>query len=64
MVTLKNNNGEVTYSVVGDLEANPKEKKISLLSPIGNAIAGKKVGDSVIIQTPREKTSYSIQEIS
>jgi len=63
-VTLKSEKGEVTYSMVGDLEADPKEKKISLLSPIGSAIAGKKVGDSVTIQTPSGEMKYSIGKIS
>jgi len=63
-VELQNKDRKVTYSVVGDLEANPQEKKISLMSPLGKAISGKKVGDSVTIETQTGKTEYQIQKIS
>lgn len=63
-VTLVSKNGEVTYYVVGDLEADPKEKKISLLSPLGRAIAGRKKGDKVAIEIPTETMSYVITKIS
>lgn len=55
---------QLRYQVVGDLEANPSEGKISLRSPLGSAIAGHKVGDKVEFQTPRGKISYEIKEIS
>lgn len=63
-VTLKNDKGEVVYHVVGDLEANPQEKKISLLSPLGRAINERRVGERVTIKTPRGKVTYSISKIS
>lgn len=63
-VTLKNNNEEATYAIVGDLEANPKEGKISLKSPIGQAIAGKRIGDKVSITTPSGTTTYEIVHIA
>lgn len=63
-VTLKNDSGEVTYQIVGDLEADPKTGKISLLSPIGRAINGARVGDNVAIETPSGKINYSIDKIS
>ncbi|MEX2012928.1 MAG: GreA/GreB family elongation factor [Candidatus Levyibacteriota bacterium] len=63
-VELQSKDGKVTYSVVGDLEANPQEKKISLMSPLGKAISGKKVGDSVAVETQSGKTEYQIQKIS
>jgi transcription elongation factor GreA len=59
-VTLANNEREMTYQFVGDLEANPGEKKLSLLSPIGKAVEGKKVGDKVEIVTPSGVVSYRI----
>jgi transcription elongation factor GreA len=55
---------EKRYQIVGDLEANPSEGKISLLSPLGQAIAGKKVGDEAIFQTPRGEITYKISSIS
>ena len=63
-VTLVSKSGEVTYYVVGDLEADPKEKKISLLSPLGRAISGRKTGDKVAIEIPTGIVSYVITKIS
>lgn len=59
---VKLSNG-ITFLIVGDLEAKPSEKKISLLSPIGQALEGKKQGDKVEITTPQEKLSYKILEV-
>lgn len=61
IVTLSNGK---TYEVVGDLEANPKENKISLLSPIGKAIKDKREDDTVFMETPSGKISYTITKIS
>src|SRR5665213_521723 len=44
------------FQVVGTVEADPLNGKISDESPIGQALLGKKVGDSVEIQTPTEST--------
>lgn len=63
-VTLKSQNGEVTYDLVGDLEAKPSERKISLLSPIGLALKNKHVGSEVEIITPGGKINYRIVKIS
>ncbi len=60
-VTLSNGK---TYKVVGDLEANPSENKISLLSPIGKAIKDKAVNDEAILDSPSGKISYKIIKVS
>ncbi|HSW75378.1 MAG TPA: transcription elongation factor GreA [Candidatus Saccharimonadales bacterium] len=52
------------FQVVGTVEADPLNGKISDESPIGRALLGKKVGEDVEIQTPAEKTTYKIAEIS
>lgn len=62
-VTLTNAEKEITYTIVGDFEANPSEGKISLLSPLGKAIDGKKIGDEVTLETPRGKLIYKIVSI-
>ena len=62
-VTLKADNFEAVYSIVGDLEANPSEGKISLLSPLGKALENKKVGDEAIIETPMKRIIYKITAI-
>lgn len=63
-VELKTSGKSVTYTVVGPVEANPIEGKISNESPIGMALYGKKVGDSATISTPKGDISYKIAQIS
>lgn len=63
-VTLSDNKRERTYQIVGDLEANPGEGRLSLLSPIGRAIVGKKLDSEVEIETPAGKYTYKITKIS
>lgn len=59
-VELKTGKKTVTYSVVGPVEADPLEGKISNESPIGVALMGKKVGDRVVITTPKGEISYEL----
>lgn len=63
-VTLLSGRKKLIYQIVGDLEANPSQGKISLLSPIGRAIFGKKTNDKVQINTPSGKILYKIIAIS
>lgn len=51
------------FQVVGTVEADPLNGKISDESPIGQALLGKKQGDSVEIHTPAETTTYKVVEI-
>lgn len=62
-VELKTGKKTVTYTVVGPVEADPLEGKISDESPIGEAIFGKKVGDSATITTPKGEVTYEIVKI-
>ncbi|HEX9595221.1 MAG TPA: transcription elongation factor GreA [Candidatus Saccharimonadales bacterium] len=50
-------------TIVGSVEADPKQNKISDESPLGRAILGRKVGDEVEISTPSGKTVYVIKKI-
>ena len=52
-----------TYKIVGDDEAEFKENKISYLSPLGKALIGKEVGDTVIVKAPKGDVEYEIEEI-
>jgi len=63
-VELKTGNSSVVYTVVGPVEADPLEGKISNKSPIGEALFGKKVGERVVIVTPKGKIDYEITSIS
>lgn len=62
-VTLKSTEKTVVYQLVGPVEANPLEGKISNESPIGTELMGKKVGDEVSIETPKAKIAYVIEQI-
>ena len=55
---------EYNYSIVGPYEAELEERKISTASPIAKGLIGKKVGDSVEVQTPRGPHPYEIISIS
>lgn len=52
------------FQVVGTVEADPLEGKISDESPIGKALLGKKEGDEVEIVTPAETATYTVVDIS
>ncbi|MCS6838224.1 MAG: transcription elongation factor GreA [Bdellovibrionaceae bacterium] len=51
---------KVTFQIVGTDEANVKEHKISILSPLARAIIGKTKGDVVLVQSPRGDKEYEI----
>lgn len=59
-VELKSGAKTVAYHVVGPVEANPVEGKISDESPIGRALMGRKVGDKVVVSTPKGDITYEI----
>lgn len=65
-VKIKNlkNNAEMQYQLVAENEANLKEKKISVESPIGKGLLGKSVGDIADIQTPGGVVQFEIIEIT
>lgn len=64
-VTIKEGNFEPeTFIIVGMAEANPREGKISNESPIGKAILGHKIGDSVKVETPGGTYTVKILKIS
>ena len=64
-VKLKNDAGKAKeFQVVGTVEADPLNGKISDESPIGMALMGKKEGESVEIVTPAETALYKIVDIS
>jgi len=65
-VKLKNlkNNSIVEYVLVSESEANLKEGKIAITTPIGKGLVGKKKGEIVEIQVPAGKLQFHILEIS
>ena len=65
-VKIKNtkNNAVMTYTLVSDSEANLKEGKISVSTPIAQGLMGKKVGDVVEIRLPSGLMTFEIMDIS
>lgn len=53
----------VTYQIVGDDEADLKQGKISLNSPVARALIGKYAGDVAEVQTPGGKREYEILDV-
>ena len=65
-VQIKNvkNNAVMTYTLVSDSEANLKEGKIAVSTPIAKGLMGKKVGDVVEIKVPSGTMNFEIMNIS
>lgn len=65
-VTVKNlaDNSTITYTIVPDIDANFKEKKISINAPIAQGLVGKKKGDVAEIEVPIGKLNLEILDIS
>lgn len=65
-VKIKNtrNNKEVTYTLVSEAEANLKQKKISVTSPIGKGLLGKTVGELAQVSTPAGSIDFEIMDIT
>jgi transcription elongation factor GreA len=55
---------EYTFNLVGPEEADVKQGKISLSSPVGKALIGKEVGDTAVIKAPARTIEYEILEIN
>ena len=57
-------NEEWTLTMVSAYEADPDKDRISDISPVGQALLGKKVNDRVTVRTPGGTTNYTIQKIT
>jgi len=62
-VTLTVNGKQEVFTLVGEWEADPMEKKISHESPLGKALMGKTVGDEIEVDAPAGKIIYKIVSI-
>lgn len=62
-VELEDADSAVTYQIVGDDEADIKEGKISVSSPIARALIGKYAGDSVEVQAPGGVRHYDVLDV-
>ena len=65
-VTIKNvkTKKELTYQLVSETEADLKAKKISVSSPIGAGLLGKKPGEIAVVETPRGNIEFEVIKIS
>ncbi len=63
-VLVKTSGKEVLFTVVGEWEADPAEKKISHESPLGKALLGKTVGSEIEVDAPAGKMVYTVVSIS
>jgi transcription elongation factor GreA len=63
-ITNKATKKSMTYQIVSEKEADLKLQKISITSPIGKGLLGKKVGDEAEIQAPNGKIVFHIDHIT
>ncbi|MBR2034421.1 MAG: GreA/GreB family elongation factor, partial [Prevotella sp.] len=57
------NNARMTYTIVSPHEANLREGKISIKSPIANALVGKRAGDVVEVHVPAGMQKFRIESV-
>jgi transcription elongation factor GreA len=60
----KKTNKEMTYKLVSESEADLKSMKISVSSPIGQGLLGKKVGDQAVVKTPAGEMVFEVLDIT
>jgi len=53
----------LTYKLVSETEADLKQKKISVSSPVGKGLLGKKVGEIAVVETPRGDMKFEVLDI-
>lgn len=63
-VEIKNGNINHIYKLVSKFEADPMNKKISDMSPLGKALLGRKIGEKVNVITPSGAKEYTIVQIT
>jgi transcription elongation factor GreA len=54
---------EITYQIVGEDEADLKQQKVSVKSPLARSLIGHHEGEEVTVQTPSGHTHYEIVEV-
>jgi transcription elongation factor GreA len=63
VVHIEVNGAKHEFTIVGEWEADPAAKKISHESPLGKALMGKKVGESVEVEAPSGTITYNIKSV-
>ncbi|MFC1627402.1 GreA/GreB family elongation factor [Patescibacteria group bacterium] len=62
-VVLNSGQKDIEYHLVSGFESDPLKGKLSVYSPIGKALVGKKAGEQITVNTPNGKTSYKIVSV-
>lgn len=62
-VTLSHGGESTVYTLVSEHESDPKIGKLSMKSPLGAELLGKKRGDTIVVQTPTGDKTYSIEKL-
>lgn len=63
-VTIQNPDQELTFTLVSEHESDLSAQKLSMTSPIGSALMGKSVGDTITIDAPAGSISYTIIQLT
>ncbi|MFI5265647.1 MAG: GreA/GreB family elongation factor, partial [Candidatus Levyibacteriota bacterium] len=63
-VTVSQDGENMQYTIVGDTETDPKERKISRYSPVGSALIGKSVGEMITVLLPGGLKTFHILKIT
>jgi transcription elongation factor GreA len=62
-VTLAYDGKQLTYTLVGKFESDPAKHKLSVDSPLGKAIVGKRVGEKAVVSAPAGTRTYSVVSV-
>lgn len=62
-VIINDGKKELTYTIAGGYESNPAQGTISYISPIGKALLGKKIGDTVEVRIPAGVVRYTVKNV-
>jgi transcription elongation factor GreA len=54
---------ELTYQLVGEMEADVKQGRLAITAPLARALIGKQVGDSVDVSTPKGEKLYEVLKV-
>lgn len=63
LLTDKNTEEEIKYTIVGGQESNPAHGLISIQSPMARALVGKEEGDEIRVDLPSGRKTYDIEEV-
>jgi len=63
MLVEQGSDHKVRYKIVGEDEADIKEDKISVLSPMARAMVGKNIGDAVVVKSPDGEREYEVDTV-